>query len=188
MVKKREKTPYNGRNRGNEIKVYEALRILRTPQWIYDQTTSWSGATRPDFSNQLYKVIIEVDGKQHYDSSMFGKTINEQRKSDKRKEKLARANGYKILRISEDFLRTKTVQEIAQIIKDFIENLDTKLQVSYLEKDNEYHMHKREEWSPLVSCGFLLFGIFTANPYLIIASVLNEGVMNSEGNGKRNKT
>jgi len=92
-----------------------------------------------DFCIPEYKIIIELDGRQHFEQVSNWSSPEEQSENDKYKEKCANNNGYSIIRIlQEDVLhdkydwKTELVNNIENIKKDNI------IQNIYMCKNNEY--------------------------------------------------
>jgi hypothetical protein len=99
---------------GLEFKAKEALEILGFNQqedYIFNQSysklTDYCGKRlRPDFRFIKHKIIIEVDGGQHYKPMMFGNSQEEAednfkiiQDNDKIKNDFCRIYGYKMIRI-----------------------------------------------------------------------------------------
>ena len=92
-----------------------------------------------DFCIEERKIIIELDGAQHFKQIMNWKTPKEQFENDKYKEKCANNNGYSIIRLlQEDVLndkydwKTEIVNNIEKI------KIDSIIQNIYMCKNNEY--------------------------------------------------
>ena len=92
-----------------------------------------------DFCIEEYKIIIELDGKQHFEQVMNWKTPEEQYKNDKYKEKCANENGYSIIRLLQEDVfndkydwKTELINNIEKIKTDNI------IQNIYMCKNNEY--------------------------------------------------
>ena len=99
---------------GLEFKTKEALEILGFNQqedYIFNHTysklTDYCGRLlRPDFRFIKHKIIIEVDGSQHYRVKEFGSSKEEAednfkiiQENDKIKNDFCRIYGYKMIRI-----------------------------------------------------------------------------------------
>ena len=76
--------------------MYNFLRAVEI-DFEWDVPRKWSGEKRYDFYLPKYNWIIEVHGKQHYESGFGGfkgaRTLEEERENDKFKKKLAKENG-----------------------------------------------------------------------------------------------
>lgn len=61
----------------------------------------WADKYKYDFLIQSKKLIIEVDGEQHYrNNGKFPMSVSQQKSIDETKTKLAKENGYKLIRIN----------------------------------------------------------------------------------------
>ena len=128
-------------NNKTEGKLYKQLLEL-FPSTIYQFKQDWCKKTNYlpyDFCITDYKIIIELDGPQHFEQIMNWNSPEEQLKVDKFKEKCANENGYSIIRILQiDVLndkydwKTELINNIENIKKDNI------IQNIYMCKNNEY--------------------------------------------------
>jgi len=85
------------------------------------------------------KIIIELDGKQHFEQVWNWKLPEEQYKNDKFKQECANKNGYSVIRLlQEDVLydkydwKTELINNIEKI------KIDNIIQNIYMCKNNEY--------------------------------------------------
>jgi very-short-patch-repair endonuclease len=93
-----------------------------------------------DFCIPEHKIIIELDGRQHFEQVMDWKTPEEQQETDRYKEKCANDNGYSTIRLLQtdvindafDWL-TKIQTAIQEIISD-----DSVIHNIYICENNEY--------------------------------------------------
>jgi very-short-patch-repair endonuclease len=92
-----------------------------------------------DFCIEECKIIIELDGRQHFEQVMNWKTPEEQLDNDKYKQKCANENGYSIIRLLQEDVfndkydwKTELVNNIEKIKTDNI------IQNIYMCKNNEY--------------------------------------------------
>ena len=92
-----------------------------------------------DFCILEYKIIIELDGLQHFIQVMNWKIPEEQQETDKFKEKCANENGYSIIRILQPDVfddkydwKTELLNNIEKI------KIDINIQNIYMCKNNEY--------------------------------------------------
>ena len=92
-----------------------------------------------DFCIDDDKIIIELDGKQHFEQVMNWKTPEDQLKNDIYKQKCANENGYSIIRLLQEDVfndkydwKTELINNIEKIKKDNI------IQNIYMCKNNEY--------------------------------------------------
>lgn len=96
-----------------------------------------------DFCLPDQKIIIELDGKQHFQKIDFFKNDPEENfKTDKFKEKCANENGYSTIRLLQlDVSNDKYdwLKELQDNIKKIVE--ENKVQNIYMCKNNEYHRY-----------------------------------------------
>jgi len=92
-----------------------------------------------DFCIEELKIILELDGRQHFEQVMNWKTPEEQFENDKYKEKCANENGYSIIRLLQEDVfndkydwKTELINNIEKIKTDNI------IQNIYMCKNNEY--------------------------------------------------
>ena len=124
-----------------EYKLYENLKILYE-NITFQYRVEWckNKSYLPyDFCIEENKIIIELDGPQHFIQVSNWSSPEEQLKNDKYKEKCANDNGYSIIRVlQEDVLcdkydwKTELINNIEKIKKDNI------IQNIYMCKNNEY--------------------------------------------------
>jgi very-short-patch-repair endonuclease len=128
-----------------ELKLYEFIKNIYS-QIIYQYKNDWSKNIDTnrylpfDFCLEEYKIIIELDGKQHFEQVMNWKSPEEQIKNDKYKQNCANENGYSIIRLlQEDVFNDKYDWKIELI--NNIEKIQTDniIQNIYMCKNNEYH-------------------------------------------------
>jgi very-short-patch-repair endonuclease len=96
-----------------------------------------------DFCIEELKIILELDGKQHFEQVMNWKTPEEQYENDKYKQKYANENGYSMIRLLQEDVfndkydwKTELVNNIEKIKTDNI------IQNIYMCKNNEYQHYK----------------------------------------------
>ena len=92
-----------------------------------------------DYCIEEYKIIIELDGKQHFEQVSNWSSPEEQFENDKYKEKCANDNGYSIIRLLQEDVfndkydwKTELINNIEKIKTDNI------IQNIYMCKNNEY--------------------------------------------------
>lgn len=79
--------------------ILEQLNI----DFVYDKTTEWSGSKRYDFRLDQYKVIIEMNGLQHYSNGFVGlggRTLREEQENDDLKLKMANQHEIDLIAIN----------------------------------------------------------------------------------------
>ena len=96
-----------------------------------------------DFCIENFKIIIELDGRQHFEQVMNWKTPEEQFESDIYKQKCANENKYSIIRLLQEDVfnnnydwKTELINNIEKIKKDNI------IQNIYMCKNSEYENFK----------------------------------------------
>jgi very-short-patch-repair endonuclease len=94
-----------------------------------------------DFCIPEYKIIIEIDGPQHFIQVMNWRTPEKQFEIDKFKEKCANENGYSIIRILQTDVFNDTYDWLKELYET-IEELKNGDEISnvYLCKNNEYSL------------------------------------------------
>lgn len=76
-------------------KLMESTLIQLDIKYVRQYKTNWSQNKRYDFYLPGYNTIIEVHGRQHYEYTGRGYTLEEEKENDKFKEELALNNGIK---------------------------------------------------------------------------------------------
>lgn len=92
-----------------------------------------------DFCIQEYKIVIELDGGQHFNQVMNWKPPEEQFENDKFKEDCANNNGYSVIRLLQHDVFYDTYDWVKELC-DSIEELKNGDEIAniYLCKNNEY--------------------------------------------------
>lgn len=91
-----------------------------------------------DFVLEEQKVIIELDGRQHFIQVSNWKKPEEQFKNDKYKEKCANENGYSVIRIIQEDVWDNTYDWLNELNKNIVK--EKTIQNIYMCKNNEYYM------------------------------------------------
>jgi very-short-patch-repair endonuclease len=126
-----------------ETKFYKIMKVL-FPSIIYQFKVDWckNKTYLPfDFCIPEYKIIIELDGHQHFTQIMEWKTPEEQLITDKYKEKCANDNNYSVIRIIQNDVFNDTynwLKELCEIIKELTNSDD--IANIYLCKNGEYDL------------------------------------------------
>jgi very-short-patch-repair endonuclease len=124
-----------------EAKLYEKLHPLY-PTIITQFKQEWCKKLSYlpfDFCIPEYKIIIELDGPQHFQQISNWSSPEEQIENDKYKEKCANDNGYSVIRILQEDVFYDTydwIKELCETIEE-IKNGDEVANV-YLCKNEEY--------------------------------------------------
>lgn len=92
-----------------------------------------------DFCIQEYKIIIELDGRQHFKQVSNWSSPDEQFENDKFKEECANNNGYSVIRLLQHDVFYDTYDWIKELC-DAIEAIKTNEEITniYLSKNDEY--------------------------------------------------
>ena len=127
-----------------EKKIYEQL-LQSYPNIISQFRADWcksqitSRILPFDFVLEEQKVIIELDGNQHFVQVMNWKTPEEQFKNDQYKEKCANENGYSVIRIIQEDVWNDTYDWFDDLIQNIIKiTSEHTIQNIYMGKKNEY--------------------------------------------------
>ena len=127
-----------------EKKIYEQL-LQSYPNIISQFRADWcksqitSRILPFDFVLEEQKVIIELDGNQHFVQVMNWKTPEEQFKNDQYKEKCANENGYSIIRIIQEDVWNDTYDWFNELTQNIIKiTSENTIQNIYMGKKNEY--------------------------------------------------
>jgi len=124
----------------SEKKIYEMLIVIY-PTLIRDFKKQWCRRKNYlpfDFCIPEYKIIIELDGRQHFQQVPKRSSPEEQFENDKYKEKCANENGYLVIRIlQEDVLYDKYdwLKELCDSVEKIINGYEKNI---YLCKNEEY--------------------------------------------------
>jgi very-short-patch-repair endonuclease len=124
-----------------EGKFYNIM-IKIYPEIIEQFKVEWCKNKRYDFCIQKHKIIIELDGPQHFRQISNWSTPEEQFKNDKFKEECANNNGYSIIRILQEDVLNDTydwLNYLCKTIEEIINN--NKITNVYLCKGNEYNAY-----------------------------------------------
>jgi very-short-patch-repair endonuclease len=92
-----------------------------------------------DFCIPEYKIIIELDGRQHFQQVSNWSSPEEQFENDKFKEECANNNGYSVIRLLQEDVLYDTYDWVKELC-DAIEEIKTSNEITniYLSKNNEY--------------------------------------------------
>ena len=131
-------------NNKTESKFYKIIKEM-FPSILYQFKEEWckNKTYLPfDFCIPEYKIIIELDGPQHFKQIMNWKSPEEQQETDLYKEKCANNNGYSTIRIVQSDIFDDTydwLKELCSSIEE-IKNGDEIANI-YLCKNNEYEFY-----------------------------------------------
>jgi very-short-patch-repair endonuclease len=127
-----------------EIKLYEQL-VSIYPTLIMQFKQDWCKNIqylRFDFCIPESKIIIELDGRQHFEQVSNWKTPEEQFIRDKYKEQCANDNGYSVIRLLQEDVFYDTYDWVKEL-RDTIEQIKSwnKITNIYLSKNDEYALY-----------------------------------------------
>ncbi len=128
-----------------EQKFYEKI-VLIYPKLIQQYKVEWCKNITYlpfDFCIEEYKIIIELDGRQHFEQVSNWNSPEENQQRDKFKMKCANDNNYSIIRILQEDVFYDTfnwIHEIKQAIQKIID--DKVIQNIFICKNNEYNIFK----------------------------------------------
>ena len=127
-----------------EKKIYEQL-LQSYPNIISQFRADWcksqitSRILPFDFVLEEQKIIIELDGNQHFVQVRNWKTPEEQFENDQYKEKCANENGYSIIRIIQEDVWNDTYDWFDELTQNIIKiTSENTIQNIYMGKKNEY--------------------------------------------------
>ena len=124
-----------------EQKLFEKL-VLIYPELIQQYKVEWCKNINYlpfDFCIEEYKIIIELDGLQHFEQVSNWNSPEDNQQRDKFKMKCANDNNYSIIRILQEDVFYDTfdyINEIKQAIQKIID--DKNIQNIFICKNNEY--------------------------------------------------
>ena len=118
------------------------LLITIYPTCIRQFTPEWVKPKRFDFCIPEYKIIIELDGRQHFIQVSNWSSPESQFENDKYKEKCANDNGYSVIRLLQEDVFDDTYDWFKELC-DSIEDIKHSNEVSniYLDSNEEYSGH-----------------------------------------------
>jgi len=121
-----------------EAKLYEKI-LDKYSSLIRQFKQEWCKKKIFDFCIPEYKIIIELDGPQHFRQIMNWKNPEEQFENDKFKEKCANNNGYSVIRLLQEDVFHDTYDWLKELC-DAIEEIKSSNEITniYLSKNNEY--------------------------------------------------
>jgi very-short-patch-repair endonuclease len=123
-----------------EGKLLKHLREIY-PSLLTQFSPSWIKPRRFDFCIPEHKIILELDGRQHFQVVMNWINPQENFANDKAKEKLAEENDYCVIRLLQEdvyYNRYDWLTELTENIQLLIDNKPT-IQNIYMEKNNKYY-------------------------------------------------
>jgi very-short-patch-repair endonuclease len=131
-------------NNKTELKFYKIMKEM-FPSILYQFKEEWckNKTYLPfDFCIPEYKIIIELDGPQHFKQIMNWKSPEEQQETDLYKEKCANNNGYSTIRIVQSDIFDDTYDWLKEL-NECIEELKNGDEIAniYLCKNNEYNFY-----------------------------------------------
>jgi very-short-patch-repair endonuclease len=121
------------------VSIFPSLLKQFRQEWCINELSKTNKYLPFDFCIPEYKIIIELDGPQHFRQIMNWKTPEEQQKSDKFKEECANNNGYSVIRLLQEDVMNDTYDWVKELC-DAIEQIKSSNEITniYLSKNNEY--------------------------------------------------
>ena len=124
-----------------ETKLYEIMKKI-FPNLISQFKQEWCKNKKSlpyDFCIPEYKIIIELDGRQHFQQVRNWSSPQEQFENDKFKEECANNNGYSVIRLLQEDVMNDTYDWVKELC-DAIEEIKTSNEITnvYLSKNHEY--------------------------------------------------
>jgi very-short-patch-repair endonuclease len=118
--------------------LYEKI-IEYFPSIVAQFIPDWIKPKRFDFCILEYKIIIELDGEQHFRQVWNWKSPEEQQECDKFKQEIANNNSYSVIRLLQYDVFNDKYDWKTELIKN-IEKIKTDniIQNIYMCKNNEY--------------------------------------------------
>jgi very-short-patch-repair endonuclease/uncharacterized C2H2 Zn-finger protein len=127
-----------------EAKLYENILPIY-PSLLTQFKQDWCKRTSYlpyDFCIPEYKIIIELDGRQHFQQVSNWTSPEEQFENDKYKEECANTNGYSVIRLLQEDVFYDTYDWVKQLC-EAIEEIKTSNEITniYLSKNYEYEKY-----------------------------------------------
>jgi very-short-patch-repair endonuclease len=122
-----------------EGKLYEILQ-KQYPSLITQFQPIWVGKKRFDFCIPEHNIIIELDGRQHFEQVGRWTSPEKHQENDKEKEELATEHNYRVIRLLQEDVFYDTYDwfgELLENIKILINEKPT-IQNIYMDKNDEY--------------------------------------------------
>ena len=121
------------------ILIYSSLIRQLKKEWCINELSKTNKYLPFDFCIPEYKIIIELDGPQHFRQIMDWKSPEEQHMTDKFKEECANNNGYSVIRLLQEDVMNDTYDWVKELY-DAIEQIKSSNEITnvYLSKNNEY--------------------------------------------------
>jgi very-short-patch-repair endonuclease len=127
-----------------EMKLYEYLKSKYITEHQFK--TDWCKNKNKlpfDFCIEEYKIIIELDGRQHFQQVSNWECPIKSQKKDVYKMKCANSNGYSVIRILQEDVYYDKYDWQNELISNIINIINKKeIQNIYMCKNNEYDCHK----------------------------------------------
>lgn len=125
-------------------KIYENITFQYRINWCRNEETNQYLPF--DFALEDKKIIIELDGKQHFKQVRDWALPEDTRKRDKYKMKMANENGFSVIRL----IQLDVLIDSYEWLKELQENINTiesigKVQNIFMCKKNEYDVYEEYE-------------------------------------------
>jgi very-short-patch-repair endonuclease len=125
-----------------EGKLYERIKKIY-PSTITQFSPDWLGRKRYDFCIPEHKIIIELDGRQHFEIvERFKNDPEDQHENDKEKERMATENDYCLIRLLQEDVFYDTYDWFNILLENIQTLIDEKptIQNIYMDLNDEYHL------------------------------------------------
>lgn len=122
-----------------QTKVYSFIKDTFDNDVVYERSTIWCRNKRYDIIIEDLKLIIEVDGRQHFEFvTRFKNDVDKNKENDKYKMDLALENGYSMIRIYQEDIYNNKI-DWKNILKDTIRKYETPtiIKIGEIYKDEE---------------------------------------------------
>jgi very-short-patch-repair endonuclease len=139
-----------------ELKLYEKLVnkyiLEKQPKYEWCKNIETNCYLPFDFCIEECKIIIELDGVQHFKKvKHFRKTPEEQKERDLYKQKCANENGYSIVRIYQEDVYYDTFDWLDELYKTIEKIINDKIiQNLYISKNDEYNDFEKLDTSNII--------------------------------------
>jgi len=122
-----------------EYKLYNKIKEIY-PNIITQFSPDWIGKKRFDFCIPEHNIIIELDGRQHFEQVRNWSSPEEQQQNDKEKEELATEHNYCIIRLLQEDVFYDTYDWFGELLENIqiLINEKPTIQNIYMDKNDEY--------------------------------------------------
>lgn len=127
------------------IKIYNNLIFQFKTEWCRNELSKRKCHLPYDFAIEERKIIIELDGEQHFKQVQKWTKPEEIRNRDKYKMKLANDNHYSVIRITQEYVAKKNSNWLVELMQNIDKVIsEKKVQNVYICKKNEYQVFQEK--------------------------------------------